>query len=71
MCVSSLFVANRAIPTSMPMAVVEDGNACATSRSVWIDTNHLPPLLETASIRIYRLKGVSCFDYTLAYGQRQ
>ena len=34
-------VANRATPLSMP-AAPPFGMGCSTSRSVWIDTNHLP-----------------------------
>ena len=36
-------VAKRAMPTSMPMAVVATGNGCAISRSVWMLAYHLPP----------------------------
>ncbi|MNW06020.1 hypothetical protein D3C71_2023560 [compost metagenome] len=39
----SLRVAKRAMPTSMPMAVVAVGTGWGNSRSVWMLANHLPP----------------------------
>ena len=36
------------MPTSMPMIEVVGCTGAATSRSVWIDTNHLPPVQVSA-----------------------
>ena len=49
--VPSLIVAKRAIPTSMPIALVAWGTGCSTSRSVWIETHHLPALKLTVALR--------------------
>jgi len=43
-------VAKRVIPTSMPMMLVAGCTGCSTSRSVWMLTNHLPPLADTVTL---------------------
>src|SRR6202790_2168644 len=48
--VPSLRVAKRAMPTSMPV-LGPCGRGCSTSRRMRTETNHLPPLLDTVTLR--------------------